>query len=136
MEVEESSILLKESNAYLKIGLAYDGLPLLLHITRLDSIEDLVLSKIGVDSIEKLPEQIKVSLEHLQKAISDRSCKMGIVDTKDLGSKASHYYKSSQGVGSLIVQTSLSLIMKDNSNSSLNERGEDYEWHVQYKNTT
>ena len=84
-------------------------------------------------SDDQLPNTIKLPLETLEKAISERSCKKGIETTEALGKKANAYYKTSNGMGSLLQKTACSQLTGDSAVSSLNERGEDYEYHVQYK---
>jgi len=147
--IQKSNDLLEESCATIYLGKGYDGLPLLLRVSRSHPIKPAVLSSLHASDENDLHESIRKPLEELEAAVQKRSCASGIVlsDAKGIKIPFSNlfdnnnetklsYYKTYNDVGTLIKRTAYSIITGDYSSSSLNERGEGYEEELKTKSTT
>jgi len=136
-----SENLIHESCATVFLGHGYDGLPLLLNVSRSHSVKAKVLSSLGVTDEKDIHDSIRKPLEELELAVQSRSCAAGIVlnetkDSSENNERKISYYKTYSDVGTLIQQTIYSKITGDNSSSSLNERGEGYAEELKLKSTT
>eukprot|EP01089_Gocevia_fonbrunei_P015013 TRINITY_DN4289_c0_g1_i1.p1 TRINITY_DN4289_c0_g1~~TRINITY_DN4289_c0_g1_i1.p1 ORF type:complete len:516 (-),score=110.76 TRINITY_DN4289_c0_g1_i1:19-1566(-) len=136
LSIESPEKLLSSPCVSFAIGQWYDGLPLILSVSRDRQIKQRVLSELGVSSENDLHDSIKDPLLKLQEAVLSRSCMTGITKTDGLGDKVKSYYRTSSDVGCLIKTTILASILNDSSASSLNERGEGYEEAALDKKTT
>eukprot|EP01119_Soliformovum_irregulare_P007526 TRINITY_DN1996_c0_g1_i2.p1 TRINITY_DN1996_c0_g1~~TRINITY_DN1996_c0_g1_i2.p1 ORF type:complete len:353 (+),score=51.42 TRINITY_DN1996_c0_g1_i2:40-1098(+) len=115
------------------LGKALDGLPLAFKIHRSYSIQQTVLSSLGVSKLEDLPKTLTDPLVALEHAVQTKSCETGIKNDDATGVK---YYRSYNGVGTLLKTTILAKILNDSTVSALNERGEGYLEALKDKSTT
>eukprot|EP01119_Soliformovum_irregulare_P005474 TRINITY_DN1722_c0_g1_i1.p1 TRINITY_DN1722_c0_g1~~TRINITY_DN1722_c0_g1_i1.p1 ORF type:complete len:516 (-),score=162.93 TRINITY_DN1722_c0_g1_i1:42-1589(-) len=115
------------------LGKAIDGLPLAFKIHRSYSIQQTVLTSLGISKLEDLPPTLKDALVALEDAVQIKSCETGIKADDATGVK---FYQSYNGVGTLLETTILAKILNDRTVSALNERGEGYLEALKDKSTT
>jgi hypothetical protein len=77
--------LMEHSNAWVPLGKAADGLPLLLSVRRAVTVIDAVLEQVGVDEVDQLPADVNEKLLSLEASVRDVRRRVGIQTSGPIG---------------------------------------------------
>ena len=107
VEVSPSTEMHKQADFIVQIGVAFDGLPLLLKVSRGVSITSSVCRSLQVRGPDRLPTNVAENLKVLEKSITQHALKAGVVSN----ASGIAWYRSNQKVQTLVGNTLLTRII-------------------------